>query len=374
MTLQLLRRDRGPMDLDLIGLRRGLDVVGEADLGNDEAVLAGEFAPHLGDARGHLVARENERGVQFLAEAKLDLERLQLLPDRGARLGLGLLVFRRLPRRLFRAVLGDAAGNGDADEGHEAAERRERQEGQPGDDAERRHQEGREKERVRIAAELIDDRLVGRAARAALGDEQARRERNDERRDLRDEAVADRELGEDVGRGGEAQAVPRDADDDAAENIDRENDEAGDRVAAHEFRCAVHRAEEGALFLELAPARLSDLFVDEAGRQVGVDRHLLAGDRVEGEAGADFGDAGRALGDDEEVDRHQDEKDDDADEEVAAHDEVREAADDIAGRGRPLGAVREDEPCGRDVEREPQDGRDQQDGREGGELERLLDP
>jgi hypothetical protein len=73
----------------------------------------------------------------------------------------------------------------------------------------------------------------------------------------------------------------------------------------------------------------------------------LAQDRVEGEAGPDFGDAGRALGDDEEIDRHQDEKDDDADEEVAAHHEPGEAADDVARRGRPLGATREDEPGGR---------------------------
>ena len=275
---------------------------------------------------------------------------------------------------LFRTVLGDAAGNGETDEGHEAAERRERQEGEARNDAEHRHQEGCEKERVRIAAELVDDRLVGRAARAALGDEQSRGERDDERGDLRDEAVADRELGKDVGSSREAQSVPRDADNDAAENVDRENDEAGDRIAAHEFRCAVHRAKEGAFFLELAPASLSDLFVDEACRQVGVDRHLLAGDRVEGEARADLGDAGRALGDDEEVDRHQNEKDDDADEEVAAHHQMREAADDVAGRSRPLGAAREDKPCGRDVEREPQDGRDQQYGWEGGEFERLLDP
>ena len=168
--------------------------------------------------------------------------------------------------------------------------------------------------------------------------------------------------------------MPRDADDDAAENIDRQNDEARDRVAAHEFRGAVHRAEEGAFFLEFAPACLSDLFVDEAGRKVGVDRHLLAGDGVERKACADFGDAGRAFGDDEEVNRHQNEEDDDADEEVAAHDKMREAADDVAGRGRPLGAAGENEPCGRDVEREPQDGRDQQNRREGGELERLLDP
>ena len=63
-----------------------------------------------------------------------------------------------------------------------------------------------------------------------------------------------------------AETVPRHADDDAAENIDGENDDAGDRVAAHEFRRAVHRAEEGAFLLKLAPARLRDLVVDEAGR------------------------------------------------------------------------------------------------------------
>ena len=168
--------------------------------------------------------------------------------------------------------------------------------------------------------------------------------------------------------------MPGDADDDAAEDVDGENDEAGDRVAADEFRRAVHRAEEGALLLELAPARLRHLLVDEAGREIGVDRHLLSRNGVEGEARADLGDAGRALGDDQEVDRHQDEKDDDADDEIAAHHQAGEAADDVARRGRPLLAAREDEPCGRNVEREPQDRRYQEHGREGRELERLMDP
>ena len=62
--------------------------------------------------------------------------------------------------------------------------------------------------------------LVGRAVRAALRHEKAGGERNDKRRNLRHEAVADRELGEDVGRGAERQVVPGDADDDAAEDVD----------------------------------------------------------------------------------------------------------------------------------------------------------
>ena len=122
-----------------------------------------------------------------------------------------------------------------------------------------------------------------------------------------------------------------DADDDAAEDVDGDDDQAGDGLAADELGGAVHGAEEGALVLEFAAAAVGLLVVDEAGGEVGVDRHLLAGDGIEGEAGADLGDARGALGDDDEIDRHQDEEDDDADDEIAAHDEAREALDDVAG-------------------------------------------
>jgi hypothetical protein len=64
---ELLGRDGGAVNLDLVGLRRRLDVVGEPDLRHDEAVLAGELAPHLGDARTDLVARAEKRGVELLA-------------------------------------------------------------------------------------------------------------------------------------------------------------------------------------------------------------------------------------------------------------------------------------------------------------------
>ena len=72
-------------------------------------------------------------------------------------------------------------------------------------------------------------------------------------------------------------------------------------VAAHVLRGAVHRAEELGFLADLGAALLGLLFVDQAGVQVGVDRHLLAGHRVEGEARADFGDTPGALGDDDEV-------------------------------------------------------------------------
>ena len=150
--------------------------------------------------------------------------------------------------------------------------------------------------------------------------------------------------------------------------------QAGDRIAAHEFRGAVHRTEEGAFLLQFAAAQLRFLLVDHAGRKVGVDRHLLAGDGVEGEARADFGDTRRALGDDDEVDDDQDQEDDQADDEIAAHHQLREAGDDVAGGVRALVAMRQDHARRRDVERQAEHGGDQQDRREGREIERPLDP
>ena len=120
----------------------------------------------------------------------------------------------------------------------------------------------------------------------------------------------------------ERHVVPRRADHDAAENIDRQNDQAGDGVAADEFGGAVHRAEEGAFLFEFAAAALRFLLVDQAGMKIGVDRHLLAGNGVQGEARADFRDTRRALGDDDEIDRDQDGEDDQADDEIAAHHEL----------------------------------------------------
>ena len=70
---------------------------------------------------------------------------------------------------------------------------------------------------VGIAAELGDQRLVGRAVDAGLGDQQAGGDRDDQRRDLRHQAVADGQQGVGVGGLAEGQVVLRDADDDAGD-------------------------------------------------------------------------------------------------------------------------------------------------------------
>ena len=183
------------------------------------------------------------------------------------------------------------------------------------------------------------DLLAGVLALADAAHDEARGGRDDQRRNLRDQAVADGEQHVVVGGGGERQVVLEDADREAADDVDEQDQDAGDRVAAHELRRAVHRAVEVRLLGDLgaAPARL--VLADQAGVEIGVDRHLLAGHGVEGEARADLGDAPGALGDDDEVDDDQDREHDEADDVVAADHELAEGLDHLA---RGVGAR-----CGR---------------------------
>ena len=124
---------------------------------------------------------------------------------------------------------------------------------------------------------------------------------------------------------------------------------------------------------ELLAALAGFGLVDEAGREIGVDRHLLARHRVQGEARRDFGDAAGALGDDDEVHDHEDREHNDADDEIALRDEPPEGLDHVTRRVGALVAVRKNEPRGSHVERHAQDRGDQEDGRERAEFQRLPD-
>ena len=192
--------DHRAVNADLIGLRRRHDLVGELDLRNDEAVFARELAAHLRDAGGDFAVRGEQRRRQLLAEAQFDLDRLQLLLDRSARVGARLLLDRRFLRRLV-ARPPWPAGREWRCRRTPSARRAPRtgMNGRPGMTPRINIRNGRQEQRRRIIAELAEHRLFRRAARAALGDQQARGERNDQRGNLRDETVADRQLGEYVG-------------------------------------------------------------------------------------------------------------------------------------------------------------------------------
>ncbi len=121
------------------------------------------------------------------------------------------------------------------------------------------------------------------------------------------------------------------ADDDPADEVDRGDDHRGHGVAFDELGGAVHGAVEVGLLGDLGAARARLVVADQAGVEVGVDRHLLAGHRVEREARADLGDAPGAVGDDHELDHDEDQEDHEADDDVAADDEFAERLDDAAG-------------------------------------------
>ena len=243
----------------------------------------------------------------------------------------------------------------------------------PGNSRQHQHHAGRHAERLRIAGELLHQRLVGGAADARFRDQQARRGGDDQRRHLRHQAVADGQQRIGVRGIAEAKALLGDADDDAADDVDEDDQQARDRVAAHEFRGAVHGAEEAAFVFQRLAALFGGLLVDQAGRKIGVDRHLLARHGVEVEARGDFGDAAGALGDDDEIHDHQNREHDNSDDEIAAHHEIAERLDDVAGGRGALMPARQDQPGRGQVERQPQHGRDQEHGRERREFQRRLD-
>ena len=149
-----------------------------------------------------------------------------------------------------------------------------------------------------LAGDVVAEVLLGRRAR----DEDAGGDGDQQRRDLRAQAVADRQQRELLGGLAERHALLHDADDDAADQVDQRDQDAGHRVALDELRGAVHRAVEVGLLGDLGAALARLLVGDLARVEVGVDRHLLAGHGVEGEARADLGHAAGAVRDDDELD------------------------------------------------------------------------
>ena len=355
---------RGSVNADVVALVLDRDVVRNLDFRHDETVLGSELLSHLCDAEGQFLVRSKQLGGNLLAEHQFDLRGLEDRLDRILFLVLGFLLGAVDLLRLGAGFLVTLARDDPAAESHAGAQQHEGNERQAGHHGQQKQQTRRRKERPGIAAQLIDDGLIGRTQLTAAGDQQAGRQRDDQRRDLADQSVADRQPHEHVGRFADLHVVTGVTDDHTAEHVDAGDQQAGNGIAANELGSTVHGTEERALHLQFLAPFVRLLVVDHAGGQIGINGHLLAGNGVKGKAGADFRDAGRALGDDDEVDRHQNEEDDDADDEIAGHHHLREPADDMTGRLRAEMAFGQDDTRGRDVERQPHHGGDQKDGRE----------
>ncbi len=194
---------------------------------------------------------------------------------------------------------------------------------------------------------------------------------DDQRRDLRHQAVADGQQGVVLRRLRKRQVVLQHADKQPTDNVDNHDQDAGHCVATHELAGTVHRAEEVRFLRDLLPPLAGLGLADHAAVEVGVDRHLLAGHRVQREACTYFGDPACALGDHHKIDDDQDDEDDDADRIVAANHKVAERFDHFACRIGASVTGDQDHPGRCDVERQAQQCGEQQEGGEHRKIQRL---
>ena len=109
----------------------------------------------------------------------------------------------------------------------------------------------------------------------------------------------------------------------------------------------------------LAPAT-GLVFLDQAGIEIGVDGHLLAGHPIQREAGGYFGDPRSALGDHDELDDEDDQEDDDADGQRTARHEVAEGFDNMASRGGSFLGIGENQAGRGGIEHQSKEGQAQQ--------------
>ncbi len=161
-------------------------------------------------------------------------------------------------------------------------------------------------------------------------------------------------------------------DHDAADEIERDDDECGNRIALDEFSGAVHRSVKIRFALHQFAFGTRAFGIEDAGVNVGVDRHLFSRHSVQRKAGGDFSHPLRTRGDDDELNCDQNCEYDQADDEISPHDEFSEGRDDRTGSSG-LVALREDEPRCRNIERKAKQRCDEQRRSERRELQRLFD-
>ena len=324
-----------------------------------------------------IAAGERGIGQANQRDADLDLHRIdaQVVFHAGfSRFG-HIRLFLRLGRCLGRRATAVRAQSRADARGPDSQERNPRQAGE--------NQDGEETARhgqcLRPREELLDELVRQVAFVAAACDEQAGGQRDEERRHLAYQAVADRERGEERAGLSERHARLDHADEQPAHDVDERDDDAGDGVAADELAGTVHGPEKVGLLADFLAAALGLALVDGAGVQVGVDGHLPARHAVQGKSGSHFADARGAFGDHDELDDDDDCEDDQADDNFVnpgrtAGDELPESLDHAAGRHEAVGrGAGENQAGGGHVEHEPEERGGQQQRGEDAELQRRAD-
>ncbi len=116
----------------------------------------------------------------------------------------------------------------------------------------------------------------------------ATRHRYQQRRNHRDQAVADGQDGIGFERLAKGNVELKDSNEESGNDVDTGNENGGNRIALVEAGGTVHRSVELRFARDFLSAFARLMLVDEAGVQVGVNRHLLARHGIEGKAGSNF--------------------------------------------------------------------------------------
>ena len=182
---------------------------------------------------------------------------------------------------------------------------------------------------------------------------------------MRHKPVADGEHGVSRRRLADRHAFLHRTDDNAADDVDENDEKPRDRVAAHEFRRAVHGAKEIAFLLQLLAPQLGFILCDKPAGKIGIDRHLLSGHGVKAEPRRDFRDPSRTLGNNHEINDDKDGEHNAADDIASGDDEAAERLDNMARRVRARVPLAQNQARRGDVEAKAQRGRNQKHGRKG---------
>ncbi len=155
-----------------------------------------------------------------------------------------------------------------------------------------------------------------------------------------------------------------------ADQIDQQNQHTGQGITAHELAGTIHGAVEVGLFADLLTAGDGFFTCQQAGVEIGINGHLLAGHGIQGEPGADFGDPFRALGHHHEINDRENDEHHDPDGVVATDDEIAKGLDHVAGGARPLVPVQQYDAGTGHVKRQPQQRDHEQNRRKNAEIQR----
>lgn len=359
-----------------VGVGQQVEVVADVHRGHQEAQLLGQLLAYALDSRQQLPALVAvDQRDQPVADFQADhVHRGDIIPAQFLDL-LGALRRQQLLLALH-LLLGDLLGlvlpvpdpvGGSTGQGAEADEGnvRHARHGAHGDQDRRGN-----RQRLGRGEHLPVDLLAHVLGTGDPRHHDRRRGRQQQRRQLCHQAVTDGQQGVDLAGVAEGHRMLDHADGDAADQVDEENQQAGDGVTADELAGTVHRTVEVGLLGHLVAALLGFLLLDQAGVEVSVDGHLLAGHGIQGEARADFGNPPGALGHHHEVDDHEDREHHHPDHVVAADHHFAEGLDHLARGAMAVVAVEQHHAGRGNVQRQAQQGRHQQDGREHGEVQR----